>query len=216
MNWLKRLWAWAKEKEALLFWFNIVMLILLLYAFMPPSSETRLRFVGLIFQICGVLIAAWGLLDIRKLFELPTIRQITREWFRRFPPFRPKSKHVTVEMGTGHYSLTGYAPDIWIGAGPTASIEQRLSVLEDNLQRVNQKTVDIQNQLNSEVRAHKEALAQASRSLKQTAEDIHHKLELTETSGLQLSFVGLVWLGVGLIISTIPNEIIRLIKYVYI
>jgi len=115
-----------------------------------------------------------------------------------------------MHASTGGLTLSGRA-EIWTGVAPTAPLEQRVTALERNLMSVNKKTVEIQNQIDAEMRTREKAFAQERTSREHADQEILQKLELTETGGLRLSLVGIIWLCCGLILSTIPNEIIRVL-----
>lgn len=99
--------------------------------------------------------------------------------------------------------------ELWDAVGEEATLEERVSALERNLISVNQKTNDLQNHIDSEVRTRQKEITEEKTSREKADHDIQHKLELTETGGVRLSLVGLIWLCYGLILSAIPNEIIR-------
>lgn len=208
INWLKRLWTWIKESG--LTGMSLIALFPLLAwtLFWPTPTEFRLRLVGLIVQLCGVGTVAKGLSDTRKLFGRPSAFQSAWQWFRRFPPFSLKPINIYMQ-GIVSAETVG-RPTVWINIAPATSVEQRLSALESNLIAVNQKTIELQNQMNGAVGNTEKALAEERNSREQTDQQIQRKLELTETGGLHLSIVGIIWLCCGLVLATMPNEIVQL------
>ncbi len=207
-SWFRQLWSWIIEPR--LFWLCVIVLVFsLLIAFRPSPSEFRLRTVGLFLQLCGIGTVAWGLGKTRKLFGKPAILLSIFNYIRRFPPFPPKPFSADVQFVSETSRAVDHI-DAWLGVAPEASIEKRVSVLERNLEYVNRKTIKIQEQLDSEIRLNEIRFTQERLSREKVDKEIHQKLVLTETGGLHLSLVGIFWLSFGLILSTIPNELIRL------
>jgi hypothetical protein len=207
-KWLLRIWLWLKEPRLL--WFSLLVLFLsMLCALLPAPTEPRLRIVGLFLQLSGIGSVVWGLSETRKLFGRPSVFDLARQWVRRFPPFRLKPITGTVQAIMGTASIIARAT-LWANAGPAASVEQRLDVLERNLLSVNERANELQNQLDSDIRTRDRLLVDERAAREQADQDIRQKLQLTETGGLHLSLAGIIWLCSGLVLSTVPNEIIWL------
>jgi hypothetical protein len=101
-----------------------------------------------------------------------------------------------------------------LGAGPGASVEQRVSILEGNL-----------NQLQDEVDTKVRELRNKSDELKndlrregeerRTADDaVTRRIEEVAIGGLHLEIVGLVWLTVGVVGASVPDEVAALIRII--
>jgi hypothetical protein len=205
-NWLTRFWSWVKE--ATMLWLAITVLVgALAIALLPTLNESRVRIVGLVLQLCGIMTVAQGISETRRFFGRPSLLSLWRNWVNRFPPFHRKIIMATV---AGTMELSGAAQaHVWSNSGPDASIEERVAILEKNLLRVRDTTYEVQQKLDDESRSRENALV-TERQLREAADsEIRNKLEATETGGLNLSLVGVVWLSVGLIFSTVPTEIVR-------
>jgi len=99
---------------------------------------------------------------------------------------------------------SGYS---WQSFGPEVPIEKRLSAIEANLKGVDERLNQVQQRLHYETcrissESHEERTAREEEDLK-----TRRKLELSQTGGLSISAVGLVWLFLGLILSTASPEI---------
>jgi hypothetical protein len=207
-NWLKRIWAWTKEASML--WLAVTVIIgSLIVAFLPTVNESRIRVVGLVLQLCGILTVAWGIAETRKFFGRPSVFTIARNWIKHFPKFRRNTVlgAANITLGASTLSARGY---VWSNPKPGASLEERVSVLEKNLDRIKDTTYEVQCQLDKEVRSRESSIVSERQSREQADQEIRNKLEATETGGLNLSLIGIVWLSVGLILSTVPTEIIHL------
>ena len=207
VNWLKRLWLWFKELSH--FWLSLVVLLpLISYAFLPTLEETRLRIAGLVLQLCGIGTVARGISQTRQLFGHPSIVESSLQWLRRFPSFRPKAISGSGHISGGGIKFSGHG-EVSSKLGPTASLEARVSDLERRLTSVNLKVDELQNHVDTNVRKLKELIDDERVSRGKDVHELYQKLEHTETGGLRLSLVGLIWLCCGLVMSTIPNEIAK-------
>ncbi|MGA3083699.1 MAG: hypothetical protein ABSE95_02765 [Thermodesulfobacteriota bacterium] len=85
-----------------------------------------------------------------------------------------------------------------------------MAAVEANLLDVNGRLGQVQQQLHSETHRIKSELHE-ERTLREI-EDLttRRKLELSQTGGLSISAVGLVWLFLGIVLSTASAEIARL------
>ena len=102
--------------------------------------------------------------------------------------------------------------DLWRNPGTDATIEERVKVLEDNLQDVNQRLCSIQSEIDQRFHIKDVNLKHEQDTRSKADQEIREKLEATETGGLHISAMGVLWLSVGVIMGTIPTELSRLIN----
>jgi hypothetical protein len=166
------------------------------------SVDDRVRWLGLAYQLAGLGLVVHGLRRSRQLFNKPTYFQDfvhhLRYAFRPPPPksFTPKgvdSISTTVaEWGRVHV------------AGGT--LEERITRLETELQdlqnRVNKVDVSIRQ---TESRLNKR-IDDESRSRKQGDEDNSKKIEEATIGGIHLEAIGILFLILGILLSTAPRE----------
>ena len=109
--------------------------------------------------------------------------------------------------------MTGNArAHMWSNPGLDATMAERIKALEENLQDVNQRLCSIQNEIDQSFRKQTEVLKHEQDTRAKADQEIREKLEATETGGLHISAMGVLWLVVGVIMSTIPTELTKLIK----
>jgi len=205
IRWIKALLRWAFEPRP--FWLCILVLGLSLsLLFVGPAGESKIRLIGLVLQLSGIVTVAWGLRETRRLFGYPTLFRHVMGWLEHFPKYNPPSISGTMEGAFPGISLeaSGYT---WQSFAPDAPIEKRLSAIEANLKDVDERLNQVQQHLHYETRKisselHEERTAREKEDLK-----TRRKLELSQTGGLSISAVGLVWLFLGLILSTASPEI---------
>ena len=197
---------------ASLLWLLLAVLAAALFgAFWPAPSERSVRVAGWVLELCGLFTVAWGLRETRRHFDRPSLPSIALEWWNRRP--RIRSTVVTgsalVSLGAATASVRGYG---WHETSANSTVEDRVLALEANVKDINERVNTALHELDQEVRARSEDM-KLERSKRETAiEEVHRKLETAETGGLHISVVGVVWLAVGLTMSTIPVELIALLK----
>ena len=208
IRWVKRLSGWVIEPRAL--WLCILMVVASLFlAFTGPVSEPKIRIVGLSLQLAGLTTVAWGLRETRKLFGYPSLFEHAVKWIRRFPKFNPKPITGVLNLsavGNVGASGSGYS---WHSLGPEASVEKRLAAAEANLLNVNWRLDEIYKQFHNETQKINSVLNKEQLLRKSEDETIRRKLELSQTGGLSISFMGLVWLLLGLLLSTASTEMVK-------
>jgi len=94
-------------------------------------------------------------------------------------------------------------------AGPDATTEGRVEALEKNVEYVNARIDQIENEIDERVRAQTEAVKQEQQARAKEDQDIRAKLETAETGGLHIPAIGAVLLFVGVILSTASAELAK-------
>lgn len=81
---LKAIGPWFWEMKYL--WLALVVIIVaLVVALRPYTSEPVIRLTGLVLQILGIGTVAWGISETRALFGHPSLVGKCRKWLARFP-----------------------------------------------------------------------------------------------------------------------------------
>jgi len=114
-----------------------------------------------------------------------------------------------MDAGLGEMKLSGSGTSRHL-AGPNATLEDRVRVLESNFETVDLRTIRLQEQIEQENQKRKEALDAERSTRTQEIDIVRKKLEATETGGLNISLMGLIWLATGLIMSTASLELSQL------
>jgi hypothetical protein len=202
---LKAIWNWLKEANVV--WLLVsVMGVALLGAFGAEANEARVRLTGWVLELFGLGTVAWGIRETRRQFGRPSILRIARDWVARYPMPSPivPSRGITGTIGMVEEHDTAQA----IGVVHTPSLEGRIIALENNLRSIGERVDHVELALDQEAHTRQAALSQERRSREAQNQLIRRQLEAVETGGLDISSVGLVWLALGLTLSTIPNELL--------
>jgi hypothetical protein len=203
--WLKALFQWITEPH--LVWMALLVVVLAgIIAIHAGVSEIQARLTGLVLQLLGLLTVVYGIRETRKLFGRPSFRQLLREWLSRFPRWR---RDAFIYAGSGAMTISGGSATahVWSNIDPAAPIEERVNALTRNVERMNERIIHIQKENDAELRKHTESLRQEQESRKEGDDQLNMRLEAAETGGLHISFIGVIWIFLGLILSTVSPEI---------
>jgi len=208
--WLGLFWRWLAE--ARLFWMALLVLLLaFLVSFRPSAWEIHIRVTGLILQCLGIGTVALGIHETRKLFGRPGIVKLLLEWMSHFPRWR---RRIVLAAGSGTLgALTGHVrAHVWSNVDPSASIEARVDALTKNVERLNERLIQVQKEIDSELHKQSDALRQEEQIRAKDDQSLQQRLEAAETGGLHISFIGMLWLFFGLFLSTMSAEIAQWVK----
>lgn len=173
----------------------------------------RVRYAGTILQVLELLTVADGLRRTRRQFRLPALRARVNDWFRRLvAAFRqptPISGKAFVSSGGAH--MTGEAR-VRLSVGPGASVDQRLDVLAENVNRLEQELDAKIGELRRKIGEVEESLSRESRERSAGDESTARKIEELAVGGLHLEVVGLLWLMLGVLGTSIPGETAALLS----
>lgn len=93
--------------------------------------------------------------------------------------------------------------------GPEAAIEDQVRVIGNNLENLNKEFREFHDEMDKEFGKRDKSLSKEERARADADAELHKRLEAAQTGGLQISFVGAVWLFVGVCLGTISPEIHR-------
>ncbi len=175
-------------------------------------SEDSIRFAGYALQILGMVFTIHGLLCIRVHFKQPPLQQLFFDWLKKFPRWK-------IKVASGSASISGVGlidvanGEAWTPDNPNWSVEKRIEGIVKNLDRIRTaqgkhgKSIE---ELRSSHEAHKKKVAEETKAEK---EKLQTYLKSLHTSNLMESLIGLVWLTVGLTMSTMAPELFIWINF---
>lgn len=205
--WLRGVLRWILEPR--LFWIAIaVVLLAVTFALRRGTDEAVIRFVGMALQLLGIGTVVWGIRETRAFFGRPSLFALGKRWFSQFPPLKTRIVHAKGNATLGQVTGTGRGHALSVVA-PDAPLDERVRALEANLNQVIKRFDLIANETDEELRKVRETLNQEARTRASEDDQLHHKLEATETGGLHISAMGALWLFVGVIFGSIPAELAK-------
>lgn len=145
------------------------------------------------------------------MFGRPSLSQKILAWFRQIAAaFRPP-KPVTFQAGTGGVAIASGEARLVVRAGTQASLDRRVVILEENLDRLRDQVDAKETKLRNELGTVRDALGHEQRARESESRHIAVKMEELAVGGLHLEFVGLIWLVLGVLGTSIPDEIAKLL-----
>jgi len=206
--WPRRAFYWAMRARLAVFTAGVVVLALIA-SFAYFQTEQAVRLSGLLLQLLGIAAAAIGIRDTRRMFGRPSFLQHIRLWLKAIPGLKPR---VASLSGSSSLSMSCSATVRgWRGPGPDPTLESRLSAAETNLLELYQRANAAESAFDAHVRASTQSLKEESHERKEADRQLHLKIEAASADGLHLAAVGVVWLACGVVLSTAPNELLRLV-----
>ena len=209
IRWPRRALAWFMRARLPLFALSIVALALTASLYFW-ETEPSVRIAGLLLQILGIAAAAIGIRDTRRMFGRPSFLEQVRLWFKLLPRLRPNVNSTAV---SGTFSVSSSVTDrVWRGAGADPTIESRLSAAEANLKELYERANAAESAFDRHVRASAQSLREEVDLREEADRQLHLKIEAVSTDGLHLAAVGVVWLACGVVMSTVPNELLSFFR----
>lgn len=103
---------------------------------LTSRAESASMWSGAALQVLGLATVAFGLREVRQLFERPSAWDLVRDWGQRVAAAVRPRHHVLVGA-SGTVSITGSGTGRVRGKpGPDASVEQRLQALERDVEQL--------------------------------------------------------------------------------
>jgi hypothetical protein len=186
-----------------------VPVVVILLAF--RASEPIIRIAGLLLQLVGISTVVYGIDQTRRLFGHPSLVNAGMAWLSSFPRLHPPPRVAVLDIDTGTIRLTGSGVALRHRAAPGATLETRVHVLESNIDSLERRLEATEGHLGEAAKTAAEGLLEEGQVRQGQVDAIREKLEATETGGLAISLMGLIWLVVGLILATASQELARLV-----
>ena len=120
-------WLWRTRP---LIWVLVALIVVFVLWFLISSClERYVRVSGMGLQLIGVILVIIGLRDTRRAFEdQPTTWEGIKQWWTDRPKF--PLQHVALDAQGVAVVAVGVASRMRVTAGPDASLEHRVAVLE--------------------------------------------------------------------------------------
>ncbi len=169
---------------------------------LPIPTGDQFRCSGLAFELLGIAVVWGGLRDRRILFGRQSTFDWAAGWFKRFPRFR--ARHITLEAGAGAMGIASAQGRLgtWKNTLPNSSINDRVAMLEANIQTLRTEQADLEQRLQQETREREKAAKVDREKQEANYKEISTKLDSLGAGNLPLEALGLFWLIVGVILST--------------
>lgn len=176
-----------------------------------PTPKTA-RISGYLLQLAGMLITIQGLNAVRKHFNPSPFYKLFISWLKRFPI---QKKHYVEASGTNIIgtSILEAKGHVWTPDKPELRLEERMAALVKNQERLKKDMEKQDQQINILNKNFLENKTQTKKDLQGLDQKYHATLEDIHLTGMSIYFVGLIWLTIGISLSSLSPEIIALIRY---
>jgi len=174
---------------------------------LATDLNNAVRYAGTCLQILGLGMVAIGLHDTRKLFERPSLLARAEGWLKRIGGVFRGPKTVTGRATSYATSRITAEGEGFARAAPGATLEERLGVLEKNLDRLRENIGAKFRETNEQVNNVRDALNQEKEERKTELKKIGRQIEQVAGGGLDLESIGLVWLFLGTLLASVPDVV---------
>jgi hypothetical protein len=208
--WILNIWHWLVEGKIVFMCFLVIVAAVVL-GFFTWRSEISIRSAGYVLQLIGMIFAIRGLLSIRAHFGQTLLRKIFVNWLKRFPKWK---RNIVVEVNSANLVLVGMkvGAEVWTPDNSQQPIEKRIEGIVKNLERIRTEQREHTNSIDELKQSHEEHKKTVAEQAKKMEDEIRSELESLHTSDLITSAVGLVWLTVGITMSTMAPELYQWLK----
>ncbi len=214
-NRLKTKWYWAKSNP--LFWYNIALVIgtlAVIKTYPAPiiesvPSDFRIKTWGMLLQLLGVFTVWHDLASAGQTFGKAGI--FSRNWTWIKAGFgRP---HLIACAGSSQCNISGGKARATQRRNPPpdATIEERVEALEYNRMKMDEDISSVFKEVDQTETNLKAKIAEESQNRKASINVLDERLKEAIVGNYSVLAFGVVWLIVGMTISTFAPEIARII-----
>lgn len=171
------------------------------------ESAIAVRFAGTMLQVLGIATVAIGLSETRRLFGRPSLPRKFLDFFRQLASAFVTPKPMTLQVPNGTIIVTGEIAQMFRIPGPEDSLEERVSILEVNLSHLRNELAVRKQEIQQGIQTVKGQIERETQERCTEDQRITKKIEEMAVGGLHLETVGLFWLVLGVIATSIPGEI---------
>ena len=204
-QWVIEIWRWLAEAEIVIMCLLVIVAVVAL-GFGTWRTPVSIRSAGYVLQLAGMIFAIIGLLSIRKHFGQTLLRKLLWNWLKRFPKWK---RSTVVGAGAVNVALAGVKARAEVGSPDVLdqSLEKRIADIVRNLETIRNEQCEHAKSIEELKNSHEEHKTKDEEQTKKMKKEIQSDSELLHTSDLMASLAGLVWLTVGITMSTMAPEL---------
>jgi hypothetical protein len=151
---------------------------------------------------------------MRQEFGKPSLANHARNWVRRFgSAFKSPAPILLRADAAGAIGIVGGDLRARRGAGSGATVEQRLDVLTENLRLLEEEFDRRVKHLDDKSAELSKALLREGSARKAAYERTSRQIENVAVGGLHLEWAGLLWLILGVVGTSMPDELAGILGY---
>lgn len=207
VNWIKQKWQWAMRNK--LFWWNIILIFVsVAIIFMwrsPGESDFRVKTLGMILQLIGVGSVWFDLTSTARTFGKTGMIQRTKDWLKA-----GFTRNATVSLsGVSAQASTGGSARLTVRwpIDPNAVNSVRIEALEKNLGKIDEEINALFQQLDQHAAVARERASNEEKMRTLAVAEVRRELIEASAGNFAILVFGVVWLAVGVVLSTWAPEI---------
>ena len=212
--WIRQVATWVKIALKHTFPYAVLAIVSYAILFFPSvifdCKESEIRWLGLIFQIIGILVVLRQLDSRLKLFRKPSFLSSIKRYWQRFPSRHTKNINLSVHSSLG--ALTGSAR-ISVRRRSNSSLESRIDALEGEVEDLRRDIRDVEKALNRHKEDNRNLLETMREENRRRHESLERLVDEAVVGGIHLEWVGILYLLVGIVLATTAPEIAILNGY---
>jgi hypothetical protein len=178
---------------------------------LSAKTSAGVRYAGTILQIFGLGTVAIGLSQVRRSFGRPSLVEKVVAWFRQLAAAFLPPKPITVQANVVGVAIVAGEARVVVRASPGDSLDRRVTILEENLDRLRDEIDAKEKKVRTELSIVKAAVEREERARETEARRLSSQMEELAVGGLHLELVGLTWLILGVLGTSIPDELAKLL-----
>lgn len=201
---------WKKLKQAKLLWIAVfpVPIVPYILTSIMGSGELAITFSGLLFELSGIFLVAWGFNELRTQHGHTTFREICMKWLREFGSIFERRTHINISIESILPSFGMSASGSVVtahGANANISIQDQIKELKKEMSETKQKIAAAELKLGADIKSLRKDTSIKLNDLREAIDKLSQKLDVLVFGDEYLEFLGLFWVAVGLLYSTIPE-----------
>jgi hypothetical protein len=212
-DWLKRVGQWLWRGRLLCGAVSSLLLVPAACALIIEDRELQIRYSGLAFELLGLLLVIRGIRETRTLFKKPSLRRFAAAWLRSWPSWRVAA-HVRV--GVGHAAVGDMTASLRGTAeiSADATLEQKVEALRLQMKVLTDDVATVRADHERRLSAQQDELANEKRARADGDAAIRVLIDESIAGGLHLEAIGVVWLLLGIVLSTASTEVAKLFGWI--
>jgi hypothetical protein len=202
-KWLLNLKNWLLEWKYVVFG-ALVPSLVVLWIYCTKSDQDSISCSGMWMQLFAIATVFLEMDRTLKSFNGKGVWLTWLERLKRYPRFTPDGKTIHLHIKEP-VKITSIFTQTWDDEAKTT--EERLERLENDIVNLRENLKSQQQHTNAIAKSLEGKIDKEVSSLNDADRDILKKLEEVSANGLNIAGMGIFWLFIGVILSSIPSEI---------
>ncbi|MBK5276130.1 MAG: hypothetical protein JJE30_13915 [Desulfuromonadales bacterium] len=203
---------WTAIKRAWPIWVAVagVALCWIIAYFLAANLTKQILYAGAGLQFIGLATVAIGVRELRKQFKKPSMLESVRNWFQLVRSAFRKLQHLHADcMSSASMILGGGLAKVEVHrANPT--LEMRIEELEKGLISLREEHGKSISNLENNVSRVESLVHDENNKRQANYEELRGNLENVAVGGIHLELVGLLWMLLGMLGTSIQSELAKL------